>query len=55
MVEQRKERSDGLGSKVDFHCPYDEATLRVDLTRPGYYTCPCCYTPFRARGEKANG
>lgn len=36
---------DARGPKVDFHCPYDEATLR--LTRDGQrHICPCCWSTF---------
>lgn len=45
-----------FGEKVDFHCPYDEATLRDSLKHPGKHICPCCHTVFQvfpARKEDA--
>lgn len=37
-----------FGPKVDFHCPYDETTLRVSLRHEGFHICPICRTLFEA-------
>lgn len=42
---------EGFGKKVDFHCPFDETTLRVDLSRTGFHICPCCHESFEAPEE----
>jgi hypothetical protein len=52
-IAERAERSKlkprrGFGPKVDYHCPYDEATLRVSLFHPGMHICPVCWTEFAA-------
>jgi len=54
---RQRDKSQGMGRRVDEHCPYDEATLRVDLDRPGRHICPCCHTSFEPvrmadKGEK---
>jgi hypothetical protein len=40
-----------FGPKVDYHCPFEEATLRVSLFHPGMHICPVCWTEFAAPVE----
>ena len=37
-----------FGEKVDRHCPYDEATLRIYNPDRDYDICPCCHTIFES-------
>lgn len=32
------------GDRLDAHCPYDETTLRQDMTYPDRAICPVCFT-----------
>lgn len=48
-ADLQSDRKAMCGEKVDYHCPYDEAQLRIAKQMAGRFICPCCFSTFSAQ------